>query len=114
MYANLARQVREHTVERARRARWHVLLVAPLIAAVVVAGGLGGPAEGVVSSLGLLYTTLASGEDRILVPNNVVLSSAVVPLPAPSGVDVRALADEVVAALQRVSREAPVAPAARR
>ena len=36
MYANLARQVREHTVERARRGRWQVLLVAPLIAGVVI------------------------------------------------------------------------------
>ena len=37
MYANLARQVREHTVERARRARRQVLLLTPLIAAVVSA-----------------------------------------------------------------------------
>jgi small conductance mechanosensitive channel len=60
------------------------------------AGGLAGQTEGVVTSLGLLYTTLASGEDRILVPNNVVLASAVVPLREPSGVDVRArLAAEV-------------------
>ena len=46
--------------------------------------------EGTVTSLGLLYTTLANGEDRILVPNNVVLSGAVVPLREPSGVDMRA------------------------
>src|SRR6202042_268653 len=32
-------------------------------------GGLAGQTEGVVSSLGLLYTTLARGEDRIMVPN---------------------------------------------
>ena len=44
------------------------------------AGGVGGQVEGMVTSLGLLYTTLANGEDRILVPNNVVLSGAVVPL----------------------------------
>jgi len=36
-------------------------------------GGIGGRLEGVVSSLGLLYLTLASGEDSILVPNSVVL-----------------------------------------
>jgi small-conductance mechanosensitive channel len=54
------------------------------------AGALAGQTEGVVTSLGLLYTTLASGEDRILIPNNVVLASAVVPLREPSGVDVRA------------------------
>jgi small-conductance mechanosensitive channel len=43
----------------------------------------------VVSSLGLLYTTLARGEDRIMVPNNVVLSAAVLPLREPAPVDVR-------------------------
>jgi small conductance mechanosensitive channel len=53
-------------------------------------GGLAGQTEGTVASLGLLYTTLRQGDDRILVPNNVVLASAVVPLREPSGVDVRA------------------------
>jgi small conductance mechanosensitive channel len=53
------------------------------------AGGLAGEAEGVVSSLGLLYTTLARGEDRIMVPNSVVLGAAVVPLREPQAVDVR-------------------------
>jgi small conductance mechanosensitive channel len=53
-------------------------------------GGVGGQTEGTVASLGLLYTTLRHGDDRILVPNNVVLGSAVVPLREPSGVDVRA------------------------
>ena len=53
------------------------------------AGGLAGQAEGVVSSLGLLYTTLARGEDRIMVPNSVVLGAAVVPLREPQPVDVR-------------------------
>jgi small conductance mechanosensitive channel len=54
------------------------------------AGGLAGEIEGVVSSLGLLYTTLARGEDAVMVPNNVVLASAVVPLREPSSVDLRA------------------------
>jgi small conductance mechanosensitive channel len=53
-------------------------------------GGLAGSIEGVVSSLGLLYTTFSSDENQIMVPNNVVLSVAVVPLLEPSGVDVRA------------------------
>jgi small conductance mechanosensitive channel len=53
------------------------------------AGAVGGVAEGVVSSLGLLYTTLARGEDRIMIPNNVVLAAAVVPLVEPDSVDVR-------------------------
>ena len=54
------------------------------------AGGVAGQVEGTVTSVGLLYVTLANGDDRILVPNNVVLSGAVVPLREPSGVDVRA------------------------
>ena len=53
------------------------------------AGAVGGSTEGVVSSLGLLYTTLARGEDRIMIPNNVVLGAAVVPLREPDSVDVR-------------------------
>jgi small conductance mechanosensitive channel len=53
------------------------------------AGAVGGQIEGVVSSLGLLYTTLAQGEDRIMVPNNVVLSAVVVPIREPDAVDVR-------------------------
>jgi small-conductance mechanosensitive channel len=57
------------------------------------AGGVAGQVEGTVVSLGLLYTTLANGEDRILVPNNVVLAGAVVPLREPSGVDLRARLD---------------------
>jgi small-conductance mechanosensitive channel len=45
--------------------------------------------EGVVSSLGLMYTTLARGEDRIMIPNNGVLSAVVVPVREPQSVDVR-------------------------
>ena len=54
------------------------------------AGGLAGQVEGVVMSLGLLYVTLAQGEDSILIPNNVAMSSAVVPLREPAAVDLRA------------------------
>jgi small conductance mechanosensitive channel len=53
------------------------------------AGPLAGRTEGVVSSLGLLYTTLARGEDRIMIPNSVVLSAAIVPLREPDSVDVK-------------------------
>jgi small conductance mechanosensitive channel len=53
------------------------------------AGAVGGQIEGIVSSLGLLYTTLVQGEDRIMVPNNVVLSAVVVPIREPEPVDVR-------------------------
>jgi small conductance mechanosensitive channel len=54
------------------------------------AGGLAGQIEGVVMSLGLLYVTLAQGEDTILIPNNVTMAAAVVPLREPAAVDLRA------------------------
>jgi small conductance mechanosensitive channel len=67
-------------------------------------GGIGDEIEGIVSSLGLLYTTitptketigvphalLAEAEGNILVPNNLVLGSAVVPGGQPSAVALRA------------------------
>jgi small-conductance mechanosensitive channel len=53
------------------------------------AGAIGGVQEGVVSSLGLMYTTLARGEDRIMIPNVQVLAAVVVPILEPSAVDVR-------------------------
>ena len=53
------------------------------------AGAVGGEIEGIVSSLGLLYTTLASGEDSIMIPNSVVLAAAVIPIREPDSVDVR-------------------------
>jgi small-conductance mechanosensitive channel len=54
------------------------------------AGGIAGQIEGVVASLGLLYTTFAQGQESIMVPNNVVLTAAVVPLREPASVDLRA------------------------
>jgi small-conductance mechanosensitive channel len=54
------------------------------------AGALAGQVEGTVSQLGLLYVTLTHGEDVILVPNNTVVQSAIVPLREPSKVDLRA------------------------
>jgi small-conductance mechanosensitive channel len=54
------------------------------------AGGLAGQIEGTVMSLGLLYVTLAQGEDTIMIPNNVAIASAVVPLREPAAVDLRA------------------------
>jgi small conductance mechanosensitive channel len=53
-------------------------------------GGLAGTVEGTVSSLGLLYTVLASGEDAIMIPNSLVMNVAVVPLREPTAVDIRA------------------------
>jgi small conductance mechanosensitive channel len=53
-------------------------------------GAVAGEVEGIVSSLGLLYTTLASGDDRIMIPNSVVLNMAVTPLREPDAVALRA------------------------
>jgi small conductance mechanosensitive channel len=53
-------------------------------------GTLGKEIEGTVASLGLIYTTVARGDERILVPNNAVLSATIVPLRQPAGVDVLA------------------------
>lgn len=53
-------------------------------------GPLAGQIEGTVSSLGLLYTTFATGEDAIMVPNSVVLNVAVLPLREPEAVNLRA------------------------
>jgi small-conductance mechanosensitive channel len=53
-------------------------------------GSIGGRIEGVVSSLGLLYTSFSSGEERVLVPNSVVLGVTVTPLREPDSVSLRA------------------------
>jgi small-conductance mechanosensitive channel len=53
-------------------------------------GMLAGTIEGTVSSLGLLYTTFATGDDSIMVPNSVVLNAAVMPLREPEAVNLRA------------------------
>jgi small-conductance mechanosensitive channel len=53
-------------------------------------GPMAGTIEGIVSSLGLFYTTFLDGADRIMVPNNVLLNLAVIPLREPERVDLRA------------------------
>ena len=53
-------------------------------------GGLAGSIEGTVSGLGLMYTTFSRGDDEMMVPNAIVLGSAVVPLREPASVDLRA------------------------
>jgi small-conductance mechanosensitive channel len=53
------------------------------------AGALSGGVEGVVASLGLLYTTLSRGDERVMVPNTLVLAAAIVPLREPNPVDVK-------------------------
>ena len=51
---------------------------------------LAGQIDGVVGSLGLFYTALVSGADRILVPNGVLIQCAVTPLREPERVEFRA------------------------
>jgi small conductance mechanosensitive channel len=53
-------------------------------------GSLGTQLEGTVASIGLIYTTLARGEERILIPNNVVLGATILPVRQPTGIDLRA------------------------
>jgi len=80
-------------------------------------GQIAGTIEGTVSSLGLLYTTFAAGDDSIMVPNSVVLNVAVVPLREPDAVNLRArlragmtpsdLQEILERSLQTPLREAP-------
>jgi small-conductance mechanosensitive channel len=73
-------------------------------------GPLAGQVEGVVSSLGLLYTTFSQGDDQVMVPNSVVLNVAIVPLREPDGVDLRARLPSEITPLEVQERlEAAVA-----
>ena len=56
-------------------------------------GMIGGDLEGIVSSLGLFHTTLLSGSNRTLVPNNTVIQVAVSPIREPERVELRARFD---------------------
>ncbi|HEX2128968.1 MAG TPA: mechanosensitive ion channel family protein [Solirubrobacterales bacterium] len=56
-------------------------------------GVLAGSIEGIVGSLGLFYTTLVYGADRILVPNSALLQVAISPLREPERVEMRARLD---------------------
>jgi small conductance mechanosensitive channel len=53
-------------------------------------GGLAGAIEGVISSLGLLYTTFSVEGGPMMVPNALVLGAAIEPLREPEGVALRA------------------------
>jgi small conductance mechanosensitive channel len=75
-------------------------------------GTLGKEVEGTVASLGLIYTTLARGDERILIPNSAVMSATVVPLREPAGVDVLARLNAGVkpSELQRILAERVTTP----
>jgi len=75
-------------------------------------GTLGKEVEGTLASLGLIYTTLARGDERILIPNSAVMSATVVPLREPAGVDVLARLNAGVkpSELQRILAERITTP----
>jgi small conductance mechanosensitive channel len=56
----------------------------------LLGGALAGQVDGIVGQLGLFYTTLVSGADRIMVPNSMVINLAVIPLREPERVELRA------------------------
>jgi small-conductance mechanosensitive channel len=74
--------------------------------------GSGIEIEGVVSSLGLLYTTFDAGENTTMVPNSSILNVAVTPLREPEGVDLRARlpADVTPGQLEELLRESIETP----
>lgn len=51
----------------------------------VRSGSLGGPLDGTVTSVGLLYTTLETDEGAVNIPNGGLLAAAVGPLPERTG-----------------------------
>ena len=53
----------------------------------VYSGALGGPHEGVVTGVGLMYTTVAGDEGPINIPNSALLASAVGPVSEPEEED---------------------------
>lgn len=81
----------------------------------LVGGPLAGSIEGTVSTLGLFYTQVVNGEDRTMVPNNVILNCAVVPLREPDGIDVKARFDSHVspALVQEMLHKAITVPTRR-
>jgi small conductance mechanosensitive channel len=56
-------------------------------------GPMAGQIEGIAGQLGLFYTTLVDGADRIMIPNGVLLQLAVVPIREPDRVELRARFD---------------------
>jgi small conductance mechanosensitive channel len=75
-------------------------------------GPLAGSIEGTATTLGLLYTTFATGEDHVLIPNSVVLGVSITPLREPDAVSLRARLQPGTTplALQRVLDEGLTVP----
>lgn len=75
-------------------------------------GAMAGEVEGIVGSLGLFYTTLISGGERAMIPNNVLMQLAVIPIAEPERVDLKARFDVSVtpAKLQRMLEKSVTIP----
>lgn len=75
-------------------------------------GSMAGEVEGIVGSLGLFYTTLISGGDRTMIPNNVIMQLAVIPINEPERVELRAKFNASVTPqrLQRMLEKAVTIP----
>lgn len=78
-------------------------------------GPLAGSVEGTVSSLGLFYTTILKGKDRMMIPNNLLLLVAVEPIREPDSIDLRARFDSHLspANVQDMLRQAITVPTIR-
>ena len=73
----------------------------------VKAGALGGELLGTVTSVGLVYTTLATAEGPLNIPNGALLGAGVGPAPEPTPQEAR---DERAAATAQVAAEAMTLP----
>lgn len=75
-------------------------------------GSIAGEIDGIVGSLGLFYTTLISGADRTMIPNNALMQLAVIPIAEPERVDLRAKFNASVTPqrLQRMLEKAVTVP----
>jgi small-conductance mechanosensitive channel len=78
-------------------------------------GPMAGSVEGTVSILGLFYTTILKGQDRMMIPNALLLNLAVEPLREPDSIDLRARFDSHLspAKVQDMLRQAITVPTLR-
>jgi small-conductance mechanosensitive channel len=78
-------------------------------------GPMAGSVEGTVAQLGLFYTSILKGQDRMMIPNNLLLLLAVEPLREPDSIDLRARFDSHVSpsAVQDMLRQAITVPTLR-
>jgi small conductance mechanosensitive channel len=73
----------------------------------LTAGPLAGEMEGIISSLGLFYVTVIDGANRTMIPNSVLLQTAITPIREPDRVELRARfpADTTPGEVQRLLGE---------